>query len=217
MTARTGMGPFLPLLIGVFASFLLLVASEPAQAVILSNWNVSELNTSGDNVTVDVGTNASGQVTLTVRWHEGAGPGGGDPLSALGIQQFFYNQSDTILSVSGGFSDTSQWNFDGQEADGFGNFSSRRSSDPGGTGGITSNLVFTINSSTPGSFTEFAGQVRYSGGCSGWVSNRTTGSIGSDTNCAPSPVPEPASLLLVGTGLVATGLFARKRLARFRN
>lgn len=211
---------------GVFALGLM-VSAGTAYAVPLSNWNVTELNSTGDHVDVTVGANASGQTTLTFQWF----PGPSNVLPALGVDMFFYNNSATVGSVDPGVSGfgtltcegtgesrycgspPAQWhvNYDGGTADGFDGFASSRSGALDGlnTGGITTPIVFTLDT-TSTSITEFAAHVRYSNSCSGFVSNRTTTSIGSDSNCAA--VPEPPSLLLMGVGLASVGLFVRKKL-----
>lgn len=49
--------------------------------------------------------------------------------------------------------------------------------------------------------------------CSGWISDTVAGSSGSsDGTCGSTPIPEPMTMFLGGTGLLALGYAGRKRL-----
>jgi hypothetical protein len=188
------------------------VTPVSATVYTLSNWSNIELDASDDVVQVRTGVNCSGTDTICVVWSEGAIVEG--PL-AQGIDMFFYDNdgsanSSTTLTISGisGNTDTWSFNFNGTQADGFGNFDSHKSS---GASENSLSLVFTIpGSDSAANLDEFAVHVRYLNNCSGWASNRTNSGPTSDTNCGVA-VPEPAPLGLMAIGILGL-LLVRRRL-----
>lgn len=193
------------------AGFLLLgiiVWNTPAFAVPLTNWNVTELNLSGDYVDVIIGTNGAGnRTTLSIQWISD------DPTSptGIGIDKFGFNGNFGI--VQGGCAVGWICGGTNQQMDGFGSFA-KYERDPGGTTGISSPAIFTLAGLA--TFTandhgaKFAAHVRYTDNCSGFVSDGTTTSTGSNSNCGSTKVPEPSSLLLLGSGLLSLGVIGRK-------
>lgn len=189
-------------LFGIFFFF-----SSYAHAVSLTNWNVTELNTSGDYVNVLIGTNAQGNTTLTVQWV----PGAANSLTAIGIDMFGFNSATSVLTCPTGWS----CNKGNQNMSGFGSFT-QFEKDPGGTGGISSSIVFVLNGTA--AFTsnshgaQFAAHVRYGSNCSGFVSDGTASSAStSNVDCGNnSQVPEPSTLLLLGSGLFGLGVLKKR-------
>jgi hypothetical protein len=208
--------------IGLMGLALILVLGplSAAYAVPLTNTNTTELQ--GIVVTVTIGSvamgvngcaSAGGCTTLSVQLTAT------NPLlinTPLGIDQFFYNAADGIAAKIINVSEAGwKTNFDGGEADGFGKFNSLKNLNSGGTGGISSEIVFTLDGieefGPNANNAMFAVHIRFSDGCSGWVSDgNVPGSTGSNTSCAV--IPEPATMVLVGSALVGLGFWGRRRL-----
>jgi len=139
--------------------------------------------------------------------------------SPIGIDQFYYNHAAIITSVN-----EAGWrtNFDGTQADGFGNLASRTNLNPTGTGGISSDIVFVLNGivtefpeNSQGS--SFVVHVRFAETCRGYVSNGTPNSVTSEPTCRkPNLVPEftetSIGILITSLYTAAVLLFTRKGL-----
>lgn len=188
------------------------MTTASAGVINLNNWNITQLDASDDFVQVKTGGDCAGIDTICVQWNEGAiveGP------NAQGIDQFFYDNDgrandSTTLTISSISGNTDSWtfNFNGTQADGFGNFDSRKSSGPSEN---SLSLVFTVpGSDLAANLDEFAVHVRYQNNCSGWASNRTNSGGTSDASCG-ALVPEPAPLGLMAIGILGL-LLVRRRL-----
>lgn len=184
--------------------------SSPVYAVTydLTNWNETTLDASTDKITVDV-TTIGGFTTLTFTWV--AGDSG---LTAIGIDKLGY---DSTVGCCGAGTTPGWGPFDSDgvppshHMDGFGTFLSVDSV------AAATDLVVLLKltgdaSSVLDSASDFAAHVRYSN-CSGYVSGRTSRSGTEDGGCG-NQVPEPSTLLLLGSGFAGLGLWGRKR---FRN
>jgi hypothetical protein len=199
-----------------------LAATLPAEAascaagltcdVELTFANTQELNAGGIDIQVHI-DNTGSVTTLTVQFQFD-----GITNTPLGIDEFYYGSSSAIASTTGGFADSTKWNFDGGQADGFGTFASLKNTDPGGTGGISSPIVFTLSSlvtsfaETTETGAEFAAHIRYSGGCSGFVADAPTTSLTSNSNCGivGEPTGLSSALFLLGSGLVGMNYLGRR-------
>jgi hypothetical protein len=184
-----------------------------ANALVLDNWNVTELNNSGDYIDVTFGSD-----WFSLQWEAGSNNG----LQALGLDTVFYNSPLTVSSVftggnAGAMTDdvTNDWNlnFGGTNGGGgFGNFLSRKNLDGGGTDGISNFITFLLSSDFTNPFPQNADgatmdvHVRYEQSCSGWVSDGNSDSVGSDSSCGGGSVPEPTPLVLLAIGLGLLGL-----------
>jgi hypothetical protein len=194
------------------------LAAPPALAydLTLTQWNVTELNTAGDSIGITI----SGS-TITYTWLSG------DLTSpeAFNLQDIYW--SSLVAADGGSLISTSAGTYTDQcasppcNADGFGGFQV----DYRNFGTTTTSVMFTFS----GIFTaaekaaltndDFALHVQYGGGCSGIVDGTIGGdSIKPNSTCTPgtsvpdTPVPEPITMFLGGTGLLILGYAARKRL-----
>jgi hypothetical protein len=211
---------------------LLTLSASPASAdsmcaagntctVTLTMTNVTQLAGIVVTVTIDnTGTNTVLSFQLTTNPVSGTN-------TALGIDQVGWNGG--VLSTSTGGSWAGKNASPSKSSmDGFGTFNVQ-ASDPGGSGGISSAITFTLaglvtNFPANASGNEFTVHIRFTGnglidpatgnayGCSGFVGGQTgTTSVNNDPGCG-TPIPEPASLALFGTGLLGLAGVIRRRL-----
>lgn len=178
--------------------------------IVLSGSNVTELNGSGASLTVEV---VDGNTRVTIV----ADPSWPIQNAFRGFQDFFYNAPSStypIIHVQDGACDADviagwacDWhvNFDGTNADSFGTFASESNQTQGATAGA-SGVTFTIQG-TPDFLVNdhgarFAVHAQFDGGCSGWLSDGTAGTMASNASCVPVQQPscsitvEPAALII---------------------
>jgi hypothetical protein len=204
---------FVMLTVGAIA-VLLLAAPAGAYLLTLSNWNEQALQVAGDTVTVNV----SGK-TITFTWNDG------NSLSpaATNLTKLFWTQA---VATAGGGDPTSTtpvtYSYSvGNGMDGFnsghGYPTYARDADANSGSATAVTLTFANAASNLPVFTanDFVVTVAYGSGCSGMVGGPGSGSgpgFMSPGNASCAPVPEPITMFLGGTGLLALGYAARKRL-----
>ena len=196
---------------------LMCVTVTPASAytVTLDVWNTTQLQASGDTVTVDISGN-----TITFTFSSGGGlTNTFQAMQNIGFQPAVFGTGNTVTGASspytlscgtatGSASSTGTCNEDGFAV----NPALVEYSTPNGGPGNPLVATFTFANNVVAGLTssDFDVHVTYSGSCSGWVDGTLSGSPGSDSSC--TPVPEPMTMFLGGTGLLVMGYVARKRL-----
>ena len=191
------------------AALVLMAPPPPAEAydIFLTQWNQAEAEAANDQVKVTV----SGS-TITFLWVDG----NGIAPTATNLNKLFW--SATVVA-QGGSNGTGSGDYAGVAdcggctADGFGKYqvsvddSDNSTTTIGPISFTFSNPFSTTTLLTP---SDFALQVQYSvSGCGGFVDGKN---VDTTPNSACAPVPEPITMFLGGTGLLALGYAARKRL-----
>jgi hypothetical protein len=187
------------------------VAAFASYSFDLDVWNTQQLADSGDKVTVTID---GADVTFTFV-SGGTLSNTFQAMFNIGFDTPDFAGGNSITGVPSGYSLTCGTAAGGGSCteDGFASnpMAAEYSTNNGGPG-HPSTATFTFANSLPLTLdkTTFAVHVTYSGSCSGWVDGALSGSAGSDTGC--TPVPEPITMFLGGTGLLTLGYAARKRL-----
>ena len=192
-------------------ALVLMTLPPPAEAydIFLTQWNQAEAEAAGDQVKVTV----SGS-TITFLWMDG----NGIAPTATNLNKLFWSaavvtQGGSIGTGSGDYAGVTDCAPSGCNADGFGKYrvevdDSNSSTTTIGPISFTFSSPFsTTTLLMPG---DFALQVQYSvSACGGFVDGTN---VATTSNSACAPVPEPITMFLGGTGLLALGYAARKRL-----
>lgn len=182
----------LVMLVVAVAGWALIFGPTPASAdftTTLPNWNILDANGNPIGSTVTVNYN-QGLETLSLTYN------GSPTFPAFSFWKHVCY--DLTSGASGVNSGSISGNSTSATCDGFGTFSVKTALFDGTS--KANPLVLTFPSGTTATDNYVAAHLSLGGNCSGWVSNRTAGSLPSvDSSCAP--VPEPGTALLMAMGL----------------
>lgn len=177
-------------LVAAFLVAILMAGAASAGEFHLTNSNVPELA----GIDIKVTTDGAGKTMSVVLVS--------NPLANApkGIDKFYYNfdGANQIISDDDPSGIWSMLNNPPVIADGFGSFANG-ANNPGGTGGLTgSPITFTLanqfsdaNITANAKGANFTVHIRFGDDCSGFVSDGTTTSIESNSDCKRQPVSVP--------------------------
>ena len=184
------------------------VTPASAYIVTLNTWNVQQLQDSGASVTVNIVGN-----TITFSFNQGSLANTFQAMDNIFFQPNVF--PNTITGNDGSYTLECGTASGGGScnADGFSiNPAAAKYGTDNGGPGHPSTVQFTFANPVVAGLTssDFDVSVTFGGSCSGFVDGSLRGSPTSNTNC--TPVPEPITMFLGGTGLAILGYAARKRL-----
>ncbi len=179
----------------------------------LTNWNVDDIQLTGDYVHVTTTEDSvNNTTTLTFEFMYGPIQPPTIQLSPTkGLDELGWNSTATILTLPTGWSpDPSSCNLDGfgcfNPDEGFTGISGNTGAGLGPVSFVLVGTNLSFGNNAKGH--QFAAHVQFGNGCSGFVSDGTHTDTGN--NGCTSTVPEPSSLLLLGSGILSLGVIGRK-------